>query len=365
MTLTPRTLRTDSIPLVLFGAGGLLAGELLRLVDAHPALHLAAAATREGGSLEATQPHLADVVTALPIAAAFERCVDFAARGPLAIAFGLSHGESAAMWKELRAALGGNANNAVVVDLGADYRLEDPAEYARVYGAPHADVGELPNFAYGLPELNRAAIRASKRAAAAGCFATAMQLSTAPAYAAKLADPAHTLVLSGVTGSSGSGVKPAANTHHPHRAANLWAYSLQGHRHEAELAQTLRRVTGSSPAIHFVPHSGPFVRGIHLTAFVPLAQPIDSADALAIYRARYEGEPFVTVLEHGTPDLRRIAGSNRVCLGLETRGDVLTICLTLDNVVKGGAGQALQCLNLMLGLNETAGLPRVGLGVTG
>lgn len=355
----------DSIPLVVFGAGGLLAGELLRLVEAHPVLRLAVAATREGGSLETTQPHLADPVVAMPIAAAFERTVELASRGPIAIAFGLSHGESAAMWKELRAALGKNAANARVVDLGADYRLADPAEYERVYGAPHPDVEELPRFAYGLPELNRAALRATNRAAAAGCFATAMQLAVVPAYSGKLADPAKTLLLSGITGSSGSGVKPAANTHHPHRAGNLWAYSLTGHRHEAELAQTLRIAAASAPTIHFVPHSGPFVRGIHLTAFVPLRAQIDAGEVRSLYRARYEGEPFVTVLDKGTPDLRRIAGSNRVCLGLDVRGDVLTICLTLDNVTKGGAGQALQCLNLLCGLDETAGLPRAGLGVTG
>jgi N-acetyl-gamma-glutamyl-phosphate/LysW-gamma-L-alpha-aminoadipyl-6-phosphate reductase len=359
------TNREPTIPLAVFGAGGLLAGELLRLVEAHPVLRLAVAATREGGSLESVQPHLADPVVALPIAAAFERTIELASRGPVAIAFGLSHGESATMWKELRSALGASAPDARVVDLGADYRLADPAEYARVYGGAHPDVEELPRFAYGLPELNRAAIRASTRAAAAGCFATAMQLATMPAYAARLADPSRTLLLSGITGSSGSGVKPAANTHHPHRAGNLWAYSLTGHRHEAELAQTLRIGAGVSPAIHFVPHSGPFVRGIHLTAFVPLAQRIDRAEALAVYRAKYEGEPFVTVLEKGTPDLRRVAGSNRVGLGLDVRGDVLTVCLTLDNVTKGGAGQALQCLNLLCGLEETAGLPRAGLGVTG
>lgn len=356
----------DSIPLVLFGAGGLLAGELLRLVESHPRIRLAVAATREGGSLEALQPHLSESVNTIPIAAAFERTIELAARGPVAVSFGLPHGESAAMWKELRTALGSSSDNARVVDLGADYRLADPLEYARVYGAEHPDVSELARFAYGLPELNREAVRTATRAAAAGCFATAMQLATAPAYAAKLVDPSRTLLISGVTGSSGSGVKPAANTHHPFRAANLWAYSLSGHRHEAELEQMLAKMAGgAAPPIHFVPHSGPFVRGIHLTAFLTLRSSLGASDVRAIYRAAYEGEPFVSVLEKGTPDLRRIAGSNRACLALDVRGEVLTVCLTLDNVVKGGAGQALQCLNLMCGLPETAGLPRAGLGVTG
>jgi len=124
---------------------------------------------------------------------------------------------------------------------------------------------------------------------------------------------------------------------------------------------------GPLPELAFVAHSGPFARGIHLAAALPLARPLDTAAARALYRERYRGEPFVEVLDDAagasTPDLRSVTGSNRVSIGVSARGSVLHVLLTLDNLVKGGAGQGLQCLNLMLGFAETAGLPRVGLGV--
>ena len=123
------------------------------------------------------------------------------------------------------------------------------------------------------------------------------------------------------------------------------------------------RLCVSKPPLHFVAHSGPFARGIHLTAALPLAAPIETAAAYEAFSEAYAGEPFVEVLEHGVPDLRSVAGSNRAALAVSVRGSVLTVVLTLDNLIKGGAGQALQCLNLALGLPETHGLPRSGLGV--
>jgi N-acetyl-gamma-glutamyl-phosphate reductase len=165
-----------------------------------------------------------------------------------------------------------------------------------------------------------------------------------------------------VTGSSGSGNEPKAGTHHPWRHGNLWAYGLEGHRHEAELAQALERVGVRAP-LHFVPHSGPFARGIHLTACLPLERRLSGEEAQAIYAEAYAEEPFVQVLDEAVPDLRRVSGSNSVALRPFVRGEALHVLCTLDNVVKGGAGQALQCLNLMLGLPETWGLPRSGLGV--
>lgn len=354
-------------PLVLFGASGLLGGELLRLLDGHPQLRLAVAATREGGSLAAAHPHLAVAPVAVTFDSANERVLELASASTVAVAYALPHGESARHWLALRTRLRERAAdaNVVVVDLAADYRLRDPDEHHATYGEAHADPEGLPEFVYGLPELHRDALKSSRRAAAAGCFATAMQLAVWPIASAGLIDASRPLVLSGITGSSGSGAKPAPNTHHPHRAGNLWAYALKGHRHEAELRQTLSTTTARSVAIAFVPHSGPFVRGIHLTAFLPLRAGVDEAKAIATYAACYANEPFVEFLHEGVPDLRRVVGSNRASLGLAVRGSTLTVCLTLDNIVKGGSGQALQCLNLMLGFDEAAGLPRCGLGVTG
>jgi N-acetyl-gamma-glutamyl-phosphate reductase len=169
-------------------------------------------------------------------------------------------------------------------------------------------------------------------------------------------------VYAGVTGSSGSGASPKRTTHHPFRHGNLYAYSVGGHRHEAELRQALDEL-GLAPRLHFVPHSGPFARGIHLTAALPLAKPLTTEAARALYAERFAGEPFVEVLAGGVPEVRSVAGSNRASIGVDVRGDVLTVLVAIDNMIKGGSGQALQCMNLMLGLPETWGLSACGTGV--
>jgi N-acetyl-gamma-glutamyl-phosphate reductase len=190
-----------------------------------------------------------------------------------------------------------------------------------------------------------------------------MQLAVVPAARAGALDRARPWILFGVTGSSGSGNAPKLGTHHPFRDGNLWVYSLGGHRHEAELAQALAP-SGPIPTIQFNAASGPFVRGIHMSAWLPLARGLDASAARAIYADAYANEPFVEVLAEGVPDLRRVVGSNRASLAVSVRGGVLTVLLTLDNLVKGGAGQGLQCLNRMLGFPESWGLPRAGLGVS-
>ena len=352
---------TSTIPLGVIGAGGMLAGELMRLVAEHPTLRLAAAVGRRGLPLAETQPQLFGFEN---VAETREELLSrLTDGGPAALVLALQHGESPAVWAELSADLGARAKDVRVVDLAADFRLRDPALYARAYGSAHPAPGELASFTYGLPELGRDAVKRAKRVAAPGCFATALQLAVVPAARAGLLDASRPWIMNAVTGSSGSGNQPKPNTHHPHRHGNLWAYSLEGHRHEAELEQALAAF-GCEAALHFTPHSGPFARGIHLTASLPLARATDTAEARAVFAAAYEGEPFVEVLPGGiAPDLRRVVGSNRVSLGVSARDSVLTVLVTLDTLIKGGAGQALQCLNLMLGLPETAGLPRSGLGV--
>lgn len=356
----------EAVPLFLFGASGMLGGELLRLLEAHPALELAAGVTREPKPLGAVHPHCAALAGARTVANAVGPLRQALERGSsAALVLALPHGESGRVWPTLKRELGADAARLVVVDLAADFRLADAALYEVAYGEPHPATAELCEFAYGLPELFRAPLREAKRAAAPGCFATALQLACVPAAAALLLDPTRPWVLHGITGSSGSGMEPKPGTHHPHRHGNLWAYGLDGHRHEAELVQALRAAAPAAAAapLHFVPHSGPYARGIHLTAALPLARGATTAEVREVYAERFAGEPFVEVLEGGVPDLRRVAGSNRACLAVHVRGGVLTVLATIDNLVKGGAGQALQCLNAMLGFPETWGLPRSGLGV--
>lgn len=352
-----------STGLYLWGAGGMLAGEFLRLCELHPALELQSAVARSGMPLAQSQPHLASNASTCSSEDAQEQLRKRLESGErAAVVLALPHGESPALWKRLRASLGDLAQRALVVDLAADYRLHDAALYASAYGSPHEDFAQAQEFAYGLPEFQRANLRAATRCAAPGCFATAIQLACLPAAYADLLDAARPWILHGITGSSGSGNAPKPGTHHPHRHGNLWAYALDGHRHEAELAQALA-LRGISAPLHLVPHSGPFARGIHLTAALPLRGSVSARDVLAIYRAAFAAEPFVEVLDEAVPDIRRVAGSNRAALAVSVRGDLLTVVLTLDNLVKGGAGQALQCLNLMLDYPETWGLPRSGLGV--
>ncbi|MCE9594245.1 MAG: N-acetyl-gamma-glutamyl-phosphate reductase [Planctomycetes bacterium] len=351
--------RVETVPLWVFGASGMLGGELLRLLETHPAF-APTAVSRKITSLADAQPHVRSQVALSNVDDA-ERALGRALeRGPAALALSLPHGESGELFARLRTTLGSRLDNLTVVDLAADFRLADPALYRATYGHAHPCVDELASFAYGLPEFHRARIAASKRTAAAGCFATALQLAVVPAARAGILDEHMPWILHGVTGSSGSGAEPKPGTHHPYRHANLWAYSLDGHRHEAELAQALEPAHAK---LHFVAHSGPFARGIHLTCALPLAKSLSTSEAHALYAAAFADEPFVEVVETGVPDLRRVVGSNRAALGLNVRGDVLTVLCTLDNLVKGGAGQALQCLNLMFGFPETWGLPRSGLGV--
>lgn len=354
---------TAAVPMFLYGAGGMLAGELLRLCETHPALSLRAAIARGSSALSASQPHLATSIAtcgAEEAEDALAGLLEYVERA--AVVFALPHGESPAVWERLTKRLGARAEQLTVVDLAADFRLRDPELYRSAYGESHPLPAELERFVYGLPEYQRTALQTTQRAAAPGCFATAIQLATLPAAYANLLDRSRAWILHAVTGSSGSGNAPKPGTHHPHRHGNLWAYALNGHRHEAELAQSLAW-RGISAPIQLVPHSGPFARGIHLTTALPLVHATTTAQVTELYADHYRGEPFVEVLREGVPDIRSVAGSNRASLAVSVRDDVLTVVLTLDNLVKGGAGQALQCLNLMLGFPETWGLPRAGMGV--
>ncbi len=364
------------VPLAVLGSSGLLAGELLRLVEGHPGLELVAAGSREPGvPLARLHPQLSGeqaTVDAAGVAAALAAAVEASADGSpgrgaparpaAALVLGLPHGRSAAAFTALAAELGERLERVAVVDLSADFRLRDAALHERWYGAAPADPTGALDFRYGLPELFRADLAGATRLAAPGCFATAMQLAVLPLARAGVLDRGAPWILHGVTGSSGSGAAASAGTHHPHRQGNLRAYAPDGHRHEAELAQALA-LAGIEAPLHFLPHSGPFSRGIHLTAALPLAERLTTAEARALVAEAYAGEPFVRVLQAGgVPELRSVVGSNRADLAVHARGDVLTVLCAIDNTLKGGAGQALQGLNLLLGLDETAGLPRAGLG---
>ena len=245
----------------------------------------------------------------------------------------LPHGESHAFGTELLE-LGTQ-----VVDLGSDFRVD--------------------GWTYGMPELHRESIRVARAVANPGCYATAAILGLAPLAAAGLIDgPVH---LDGKSGVTGAGRSPSEKTHLPELYNGITPYSVTGHRHLAEIEQELSSVAGSTLAATFVPHLLPTSRGLLVTAHVRLLQPLDQADIDDLYRARYDGEPFVRL--GGLPAPQRLAGTNVCWINAwvdERTGSVL-VESALDNLVKGAAGQAIQNANIMLGLEESAGLTVRGL----
>ncbi len=354
-------------PIWIVGASGLLAGELARLIAGHPGLHLQQVISRSAGkALKDLHPQLqtelvtVDLAEGLQaLAQALDTCDEQSSPG---LFLGLPHGQSAEMWQRISKGLGTQAAKLAVVDLSADYRLRDPELHKANYGLEHPDPQGEEGFAYGLPEFWRARIVESKRVAAPGCFATALQMAVLPAAIAGKLDSSSPWILNGVTGSSGSGSAAKQGTHHPFRTGSYKAYSPAGHRHEAELVQALREWKIEAP-LHFLPHSGPWSRGIHVSCSLPLKDTLTSAEAQAIYATQFAGEAFAEVLPvGGIPEMRAVLGSNRVSIGVHVRDKVLTVLLALDNTIKGGAGQGLQCMNLILGEPEAAGLSHAGLG---
>ena len=281
-----------------------------------------------------------------------------AARGVDVVLLGLPHTVAAAKVPELAAIPG-----LKLVDMSGDFRLRDPASYERWYRHVHPCPELLPEFVYGLPEQNRERIRAARFVASPGCFATTIELALLPlARAGLLEGVVH---VQGITGSSGSGVAPSAGTHHPVRAGNLRTYKPLEHQHVPEIAETLTAAGARDLALRFVPVSAPLGRGIFATAFVELPDAWTQEKVEALYREAYAGEPFVRVPRRRLPEVAAVSGSNYAEVGVAVgpaRGGFRTVTAfgATDNLVKGGAGQAIQNMNLLLGLDERASLADPG-----
>ncbi len=261
------------------------------------------------------------------------------------------HGVSASLIDRLlaRAEQAGRAPQ--VVDTSADFRYASAAAYSSVYRDPHGAPQRIPQFSCALPEhLPRLPTR---HVGHPGCFATAILLASVPLLASACISP--TLFVSGVTGSTGAGRKPIDGTHHPLRHADLYSYGALAHRHVPEIAACARAVTGTEAEFAFVPHSGPFARGIHVTVQAGLRRPLDSASLLGMLREFYAGAPFVQVSEQA-PRVKDVAASNYAHLSAVARGNTVAVLCAIDNLVKGAAGGAVQWMNRMLDLPETAGL---------
>jgi LysW-gamma-L-alpha-aminoadipyl-6-phosphate/LysW-L-glutamyl-5-phosphate reductase len=258
------------------------------------------------------------------------------------------------------------ASGVRLVDLSGDFRLRDAAAYESFYGVAHPAPSTLTEglFTYGLPELNREAISKARYIASPGCFATAIALGLLPlARGGLLRGPVQTVA---ATGSSGSGANPQLTTHHPLRAVNLRTYKPLEHQHVPEIVQTLRAAGASGLSLEFVPVSAPLPRGIFATSFAEVAAETSAEQLKSLWASTYAGEPFVRVVEGRQPEVVAVSGSNYVetafVLGPVTGKSRRVVCFSaLDNLVKGGAGQAVQSFNLMMGYEETLTLKEPGL----
>ncbi|MEI9950732.1 MAG: N-acetyl-gamma-glutamyl-phosphate reductase [Pseudomonadota bacterium] len=339
----------------VLGASGFAGAELLRRLLDHPQLEVVRVCANDhvGELVARAHPHL-EGLTQLR----FENPPPAeAARGVDAVLMGLPHAASC----EVVAAVAGS--NTRIVDMSGAFRVQNPESYERYYGAPHPRPALLKEFVYGLPELNRERIRGARFVASAGCFATTIELMLLPFAKAGLLRGSVEVV--GITGSSGAGASPSPTTHHPVRAHNLRTYKPLEHAHTPEILETLTAGGARELSLRFVPVSAPLTRGIFATAFLRVPANV-SADELGTLPGRtYRSERCVLVPEARLPEVVAVLGSNRAEVGVvvgpvegETRG--VTVFGALDNLVKGGAGQALQNLNLMLGLEELSGLSTPG-----
>lgn len=343
---------------LVLGASGYAGGECLRLVQGHPGLSLKAALSesKAGATVGSVFPHLASSIDARFHSPSEIPEILESAEGTVAVLSAASHGASAPLIAELLAAAEKKGVDVRVVDLSADFRYRDASSYEAVYKNGHGAPSILPLFECGVPEHVEAVPR---HAGHPGCFATSVLLAVVPLL--KLGIIGNEIFAAGITGSTGSGREPKETTHHPERHANLFAYQPLAHRHVPEMTELAERASGVRAEIHFVPHSGPFARGIHTTIQARLRAPLD-AEAVRSELARfYATSPLVRVVP-GTPRVKDVAGSSYAHLGIATDGDTVAVFSVIDNLLKGAAGGGVQWLNRMLGLPESTGLTQPALG---
>ena len=331
----------------IVGGTGYTGVELLRLLASHPQADVRAITSRgEAGTA------VADMFPSLrgryDLAFTDPGKTDLA--GCDVVFYATPHGVAMAQARALTAA------GVRIIDLAADFRLADPAVFEKWYGMPHACPDLLAESVYGLPEMNRDAIRKARIVGNPGCYPTAVQLGFLPLVEAGVVDPMH-LIADCKSGVSGAGRKAEIGLLFSEASDNFKAYGIKGHRHHPEIVQGLARATGTPVGVIFTPHLTPMIRGIHATLYARLT---DSAvDLQSLYEKRYAGEPFVDVMPPGsTPDTRSVRAANvcRIAVHRPNGGDTVVVLAVEDNLVKGAAGQAIQNMNLMFGLPETTGL---------
>jgi N-acetyl-gamma-glutamyl-phosphate reductase len=341
----------QKVKIGIVGGTGYTGVELLRILARHPNAELRAITSRKDAGIPVAKmfPSLrrvCDLAFVEPADAGLAQCD--------VVFFATPHGVAMSQAREL------TGEGVRIIDLAADFRLQDTAIFERWYKMPHACPDLLAEAVYGLPEMNRDAIRGARIVGNPGCYATTMQLGFLPLVEAGVVD-ATRLIADCKSGASGAGRKAETHLMLAEASDNFSAYALHGHRHNPEVVQGLARVSQGPVRVVFTPHLVPMIRGILSTLYAPLTRDIDLQ---ALFEKRFAGEPFVDVLPaDATPDTRSVRASNmlRIAVGKPADADLARVVVVMDNLVKGAAGQAVQNMNLMCGLAETAGLDAVAV----
>ena len=349
------------IQAVVLGASGYVGGELLRLIASHPTFNLAAAVSnsRAGQPVADTFGHLSQALSGTTFVARdgwLDRIED---GSNLALFSAAPHAASAAAIAAVLSAAEDKGLTLHVVDSSADFRYADASAWEDVYGVRHGAPELLDQFNCALPEHANNVTTA--HVGHPGCFATATLLAAVPLLRSGLTE--SEVFVSGVTGSTGSGRSPQAGTHHPERNSNLYAYKPLAHRHSPEMAGLATAASGRETTVHFVPHSGPFARGIHITLQARAKAAVSEEQLLEVFTKAYADAPFVELVST-TPKLKNVVASNMCHIGVATDGDSVVVMTAIDNLVKGAAGGAVQWMNRLWDLPETSGLMAAAPGWT-
>ncbi len=347
---------TEKISVSIVGASGYAGGELLRLLLDHPGVTVQQATSeRNAGSyIHFTHPNLRGRTKLQFVSANDLEPCDL-------LFLGLPHGGAMGRIEHFA----GLAPR--IIDLSADFRLRNGEDYVQWYGKPHTNPTWLEKFVYGLPELHRDAIRNTNFVSGVGCNATATNLAIYPLFAAGLVDTSRGVICEVKVGSSEGGNASSDATHHPERSGVMRSFAPTGHRHTAEVLQAIR-LTGQETEVHLSATAVDNVRGVLATAHLFAKPGITEKDLWRAYRQTYRNEPFVRIVKESTgiyryPEPKILAGSNYADVGFDLdpkTGRIVAIC-AIDNLMKGASGTAVQCMNLMLGWEETTGLGFPGL----
>lgn len=333
----------------IVGGTGYTGVELLRILAMHPLVELTAITSRKEVGIPVAQmyPSLrgrVSLVFSSPEEAKLDQCD--------VVFFATPHGVAMA---QARALLDKGVK---VIDLAADFRLQDVAQFEKWYGIPHICPDILKEAVYGLPELHREKIKTARVIGNPGCYPTTMQLGFFPLLKAGIVDAGH-LIAACQSGVSGAGRKAELGFLFAEAADTVKAYGVSAHRHTPETTQELQKMTNEKVNLLFTPHLVPMIRGMHSTLYARLTKEVDNEDLQQYFEAAYHNEPFVDVMPFGShPETRSTRASNTLRLALHRPGnaDTVVVLVVQDNLVKGASGQAVQCMNLMFDLPETTGL---------